>query len=84
MTISLTPAQLASLEDEVRAGRFASVEEGVRTAVDLLMPLDVDDLEWARPHLDEARAAVARGETVGFEEFRKTMARHIERLGGAK
>ena len=84
MTISLTPAQLAWLEAQVRAGKFASVEDGVRTAVELLMPPDLQSLDWARPFLDEARASVARGESVNLDEFRRTMTQHIERLGGPK
>jgi hypothetical protein len=32
------------------------------------MALEADDLTWARPYLDEARAAVARGEVVSLED----------------
>lgn len=80
MTITLTSSQLAWLESQVRAGTFASVEDGVRAAVDLLMPVETGDLEWVRPYLDEARASVARGEVITLEEFRDEMAAHIERL----
>jgi hypothetical protein len=31
--------------------------------------LDLDDLDWAKPLLDEAREDVARGRTVTLEEF---------------
>lgn len=68
--ITLTPDQQKRLEAEVAAGRFASVEEAVRTAVaDFLMPLDTADLYWARAHLDEARTEIARGDTITLDEF---------------
>ena len=66
MTITLTPEQQKWLEAEVAAGRIASVEEAVRLAVDLIMPIDITDLSWAKPYLDEARAEIARGEYVEY------------------
>jgi Arc/MetJ-type ribon-helix-helix transcriptional regulator len=70
MTITLTPAQQKRLEAAVAAGQFASVEEAVRFAVDHMVLTDTerDDLSWAKPYLDEARAQIARGETVSPEE----------------
>ncbi len=70
MTITLTPEQQKRLEAAVAAGQFASVEEAVRLAVDNLMvaDADADDLSWAKPYLDEARAEIARGETLSVEE----------------
>ncbi len=70
MTITLTPEQQQRLEAAVAAGQFASVEEAVRWAVDHFVVTDEDlgDLSWAKPYLDEARAQIARGETVSAEE----------------
>jgi antitoxin ParD1/3/4 len=68
MTITLTPAQQKWLEAEVAAGRYASVEEAVRAAVDAVMPPELRDLTWTKPSLDEARASLARGEGVSVEE----------------
>lgn len=70
MTITLTPNQQKRLEAAVAAGRFASVEEAVRFAVDRLALEDAEygDLSWVKPYLDEARAEIARGETVSMEE----------------
>jgi antitoxin ParD1/3/4 len=36
----------------------------LRLAVAELMSVDGDDLAWARPLVDEARASIARGEGV--------------------
>lgn len=61
-TVKLTPAQEAWLEAQVAEGRLPSVEDGVRSAVADLMSMSHDDLAWAKPYVDEARASVARGD----------------------
>jgi antitoxin ParD1/3/4 len=58
----VTPEQLKWIEQQVARGKFASVEDAVRLAVADLMVVDADDLEWAEPLVDEARASIARGE----------------------
>ena len=68
MTITLTPEQQKWLEAAVAAGEFASIEEAVRCAVDRMVIDEFGDLSWAKPYLDEARASIARGETVSPEE----------------
>ncbi|MEQ1719307.1 MAG: hypothetical protein ABL907_25520 [Hyphomicrobium sp.] len=76
MTITLTPAQIRWLEAEVAAGRFASVDAAAQAIIDEHMTqeagadeLDLDDLDWVKPLLDEAREGVARGEIITLEEF---------------
>jgi Arc/MetJ-type ribon-helix-helix transcriptional regulator len=81
MTITLTPAQQKWLEAEVAAGRYASVEEAVRAAVDALMPPELRDLSWTKPYLDEARASLARGEGVTLEEFNAQVEKRLKELG---
>jgi hypothetical protein len=44
------------------------------------MALEADEFAWARPYLDEARAAVARGEVVSLEEAIADIDAHIESL----
>jgi Arc/MetJ-type ribon-helix-helix transcriptional regulator len=68
MTITLTPEQQKRLEAAVAAGQFASVEEAVRCAVDRMVADELGDLSWAKPYLDEARASIARGESLSPEE----------------
>jgi Arc/MetJ-type ribon-helix-helix transcriptional regulator len=65
--VKLTPAQEAWLEAQVAAGYLPSVEDGVRSAVADLMALSTDDLEWAKPFIDQARASVARGDVTTGE-----------------
>ena len=70
MNISLPKEQLEWLEAEVAAGRFASIRRGaVPVAVADLKALSEDDLAWAKPYVDEARASVARGDVISGEEF---------------
>ncbi len=78
MTITLPRAQQEWLEAQVAAGNYDSVEEAVASIVAEHMQLDVDDLSWARPLVDEARESLARGEGMTLEEYR---ARMTERFG---
>ena len=82
MLIALTPEQETWLKAHVATGEFASVEEAARQLIDdriaeIANAEDDDDMEWAKPLVDEARAAIARGETITLEEHR---ARNAERL----
>jgi antitoxin ParD1/3/4 len=71
LNVRLPQEQQEWLEAQVASGQFASVDEAVAIAVADLMALHDDDLAWAKPYVDEARAAVARGEVISGEEFFK-------------
>jgi antitoxin ParD1/3/4 len=74
MAITLTPEQESWLQAHVASGDFASIEEAARQLIDERIAErsteEGDDLAWAKPHVDEARAAVARGEFVTLEEHK--------------
>ena len=74
MPITLTPEQEAWLQAHVASGDFASVEDAARQLIDERIAEraaeQTDDLAWAKPYVDEARAAVARGEFVSLEQHR--------------
>jgi hypothetical protein len=36
--------------------------------------IEADDLAWAKPYVDEARASVARGDVMSGEEFFRRLA----------
>ena len=77
MTITLHPEQEAWLKTRVKSGDFASVEEAARQLIDdriAELELEGDDLAWAKPYVDEALAAVERGEYVTLEEHKAHMA----------
>lgn len=68
MTIQLSPEQQRWLEAQVAAGHFASLEQAVAVAVADLMATAPDDLDWAKPLVDEAAAELDRGEGVPRDE----------------
>lgn len=83
MSITLTPDQEARLGAYVAAGDFASIEDAARQLLDeRIAELDVenDDLAWAKPHVDKAREAVARGEFITLDEHRARNAKRLAAL----
>jgi antitoxin ParD1/3/4 len=74
MTINLPREQQEWLEAQIRAGAYDSVEEAVAER----MHLDIEDLSWAKPLVDEARASIARGEGMTLEEHRKRIAERLD------
>lgn len=85
MTITLTSEQKAWLDAHVARGDFASVEDAVRQLVDERIAERVleenDDMAWAKPTVDEALAAVERGEVITLEEHKT---RNADRLSNMK
>jgi antitoxin ParD1/3/4 len=73
MNITLTPEQQKWLETEVAAGHFDSLDDAIATAVAELMTLSGDDLAWAKPYVEQARASVARGNVISGDEFFKRL-----------
>ena len=85
MTITLTPEQKTWLDAHVARGDFASIEDAVRQLVDERiaerMLEENDDMAWTKPYVDEALAAVERGEVITLEEHK---ARNVARLSAMK
>jgi antitoxin ParD1/3/4 len=69
MNVTLPPDQLKWLESQVAAGQFGSIDEALAVAVADLIAIDSDDLAWAKPYVDQARASVARGDVVSGDEY---------------
>jgi antitoxin ParD1/3/4 len=85
MTITLTPEQQALLSTYVARGDFSSIEEAARQLIDERIAEraaeERDDLAWAKPCVDEARIAVARGDVLTLDEHK---ARNAARLAAIK
>lgn len=86
MAITLTPEQETWIQAHVATGDFASIEQGARQLIDDRIAAesavdDGDDMAWAKPLVDEARAAIARGEVMTLEEHR---ARNATRLAALR
>jgi antitoxin ParD1/3/4 len=77
MGIILKPDQEAWLKSRVAKGDFASIDEAAQQLIDERIAeyeFDEDDMAWAKPFVDEAEAAIARGEVVTLEEHKAHMA----------
>ena len=82
MNVTLPREQQEWLEAQVKAGVYQSVDDALTRFVAEHMELDLDDLDWAKPLLDEARASIARGEGMTLEEHRARIAAKLESLRG--
>jgi len=80
MNITLPREQQEWLEAQVRAGAYESIDEALASIVAEHMLLDIDDLGWAKPLVDEARASIARGEGMTLEEYRARMDKRFGKL----
>jgi antitoxin ParD1/3/4 len=81
MNVPLTPEQISWLERKVAEGQYTSLEEAAAAAVGDSMASELDDLAWARPLVDEARAAVAQGKFSSHDEFKRFLANERNKLG---
>jgi Arc/MetJ-type ribon-helix-helix transcriptional regulator len=83
MTIALDKRHLKLLEEAVAAGHFVTIEEAAAFAIEQLLPIEPDQgLDQVRQALDEARAELARGEYLTFEDMRASLkARKARRVG---
>jgi Arc/MetJ-type ribon-helix-helix transcriptional regulator len=74
MDIQLSPAQIAWLGAKVAAGQFNSLEDAAAAAISDSMASETDDLAWARPLVDAARASVEDGQFLTHAEFKQFLA----------
>ncbi len=80
MNITLPVNQRKWLEAEVAAGRFELLDEALAMAVSGLMDLETDDLTWARPQVDQARASLTKGDVSSGEAYLKRLDAKIAKL----
>jgi len=77
MEIRLSPELAAVVEQDVAAGRFASAEEYIAAAVELLhgreMGWNGETLDEFNAKLEESIAQAERGEVLGEAEVREEM-----------
>lgn len=84
MAITLTPDQEQWLQAHVASGDFPSIEEAARQMIDERIAeheIESDDMAWAKPLVDEAIAAVERGDVITLDEHK---ARNAARLAAMK
>jgi antitoxin ParD1/3/4 len=80
MNITLPREQQEWLEAQVKAGVYQSVDDALTRFVAEHMDPDLDDLAWAKPLVEEARASAERGETMTLEEYRAMMDQRFGKL----
>lgn len=80
MTITLSREQQEWLESQVKAGVYGSVDEAVASILAEHMVLDIDDMAWAKPLVDEGRASLDRGEGIPVEEHLRRITERLESL----
>lgn len=78
--MTFTPEQQAWLDAHVASGEFASADEAIACLIDNAIAAEDDDLAWAKPLVDEAREAVARGEFITLEEHKARNAARLAKL----
>jgi Transposase len=70
------PAALGSAGGSATGGEFTSVDDAARQLIDERIAermIEEDGLAWARPMVDQARAAVARGEVMALASHKTRM-----------
>ena len=86
MTINLTPSQIAWLKELASERGYASLDEAAQAIVAEAMlhseDIDLDNLDWVKPLLDEAREDIAQGRVISGDEFHAHMDARIARLKG--
>ena len=80
MHITLPREQQEWLEAQVKAGAYDSVEDAIASIITQHMVVDIDDLAWARPLVDEGRAAIERGEGLTLDEHLRRIDAKLESL----
>lgn len=80
MTITLPREQQEWLEAQVKAGVYGSIDEAVASIVTEHMILDIDDMAWAKPLVDEGRASLDRGQGIPLDEHLRRITRKLESL----
>ena len=80
MNITLPREHQEWLEAQVKAGAYDSLDDAVASILAEHMQPDLDDLDWAKPLIEEARASAERGETMTLEEYRAMMDERFGKL----
>ncbi len=78
--MTLSARQQAWLDAYMADGTFSSVEEALAHLIDERIAEEQDDLDWAKPLVDEAIAEVDRGEVLSLEDLKARSAKRLAAL----
>lgn len=73
MTIMLDQSHMQLLEDAVASGQFTSVKDAAAYAISQMFSIGEDELDWAKPAVDEA----LREELVGVHASGEMVAKRL-------
>lgn len=81
MNITLRKAHEDWLKARVADGTFASIDAAIAEIVEERRELEIDDLEWVKDAVAEARCDVVEGRTMTLEEHRSRNAKRLADVG---
>ena len=80
MNITLPREQQEWLEAQVKAGAYDSLDDAVASILAEHMSMDIDDMAWARPLVDEGRASLEQGKGLTLAEHLAHIDETLEKL----
>lgn len=80
MNITLPREQQEWLEAQVKAGAYDSIEDALTSILAEHMNMDIDDMAWARPLVDEGRASLEQGNGLTLAEHLAHIDATLEKL----
>ena len=80
MNVRISPAHRKWLSDQVSGGAFASIDEALAWAIEGMMHVADEDLEWARHYLEKGYASLARGKGIPGDKFLARLDRRLDTL----
>ena len=81
MNIAFPVEQEQWLKKRIASGEFQSPDDAVRQLIAERMIVEDNDMAWAQPLVEEARAAIARGDISSLEEAERDIDRTLTSLG---
>lgn len=80
MDVTLSAEHRRWLTQQVANGTFATIEEGVASAIEQLRTAVELDVDWAQPLVAAADASLARGDGIEGERFLERLERRLGEL----
>lgn len=80
MNITLPREHQEWLEAQVKAGAYDSIDEAVTSILAKHMNMDIDDMAWAKPFVDEGRASLEQGKALTLAEHLAYIDETLEKL----
>jgi predicted transcriptional regulator len=80
VTLQLPATHQAWLQARIADGTFTSPDDAIAQLIAERMALEVDDFDWAKADVENARADATAGQFITLEEHRARIARRLAGL----